>query len=66
MTPVIRIGGVQVPEKNMLFSGSSVSSVGVNELVFKVPLGVPTSDEVPITVEIGGVVSRDDVTLAIE
>ena len=66
MTPVIRIGGVQVPEENLLFSGSSVTSVGVNELVFKVPPGVPTGDAIPITVEIGGVVSRDDVTMAVE
>ena len=43
-----------------------MTSVGVNELVFKVPPGVPTGDAIPITVEIGGVVSRDDVTMAVE
>ena len=66
ITPVIRIGGVEVPEENVLFSGASVASVGVNEIVFEMPPGVPTGDAVPITVEIGGVVSRNDVTMAIE
>ena len=66
MTPVIRIGGVEVPAENVLFSGSSPASVGVNEIVFEMPPGVPTGDEVPITIEIGGVVSRDDVTMAVK
>ena len=51
---------------NVLFSGSSVVSVGVNEIVIETPSGIPRGNEVPITIEIGGVVSRDDVTLAIE
>ena len=66
MTPVIRIGGVEVPAENVLFSGSSPASVGVNEIVFEMPPGVPTGDGVPITIEIGGVVSRDDVTMAVK
>ena len=66
MTPVIRIGGVEVPEENVLFSGSSPASVGVNEIVFEMPPGVPTGDAVTITIEIGGVVSKDDVTMAVK
>ena len=66
MTPVIRVGGVEVPEANVLFSGSSPASVGVNEIVFEMPPGVPTGDAVSVTIEIGGVVSQDDVTMAIE
>jgi len=66
LKPTIRIGGVEVPEENVLFSGSSVTSVGVNEVVFLVPPGVPAGDHVPITVEIGGVPSKGGVTMAVE
>ena len=66
MTPVIRIGGVEVPAENVLFSGFSPASVGVNQIVFEMSPGVPTGDGVPITIEIGGVVSRDDVTMAVK
>ena len=66
MTPVIRIGGVEVPSENVVFSGSSPASVGVNEIVFEMPPGVPTGDAVPITIEIGGVVSRDDVAITVK
>jgi uncharacterized protein (TIGR03437 family) len=64
--PVIRIGGVEVPEENITFSGLSVGSVGVNEVVFQMPAGMPTGPEVTLTLEIGGVVSKDDVTMAVE
>ena len=66
MKPIIRIGGVEVPEENVLYSGLSVGSVGVNEVVFEMPPGMPTGPEVPLTLEIGGVVSKDDVTIAVE
>ena len=64
--PIIRIGGVQVPEENVLFSGTSVASVAINEVVFQMPPGTPTGPDVPLTIEIGGVVSKGDVTMAVE
>ncbi len=64
--PTIRIGGVQVPVENVLFSGASVASVAINEVVFQMPPGTPTGPDVPLTIEIGGVVSKGDVTMAIE
>ena len=66
MTPIIRIGGVEVPEENVLFSGLSVGSVGANEVVFEMPPGMPTGPEVPLTIEIGGVISKEGVTMAVE
>ncbi len=66
MTPVIRVGGVVVPAAKVVFSGSSPASVGVNEIVFEMPGGVPPGDAVPITIEIGGVVSKGGVTIAVE
>lgn len=64
-TPVIRIGGVEVPAENVLFSGSSPGSVAVNEIVFTMPGGIPAGNAVSLTVEIGGVVSKE-VTMAVE
>ncbi len=66
MTPVIRIGGVEVPEENVLFSGASVASVAITEVVFQMPAGTPTGPDVPLTIEIGGVISKGGVTMAIE
>ncbi len=63
--PIIRIGDVEVPEEKVLFSGSSPGSVGVNEVVFEMPAGVPPGPDVPVTIEIGGVVSKE-VTIAVE
>ena len=64
--PVIRIGGVKVPEENITFSGLSVGSVGVNEVVFEIPAGMPTAPDVSLTLGISGVISKDDVTMAVE
>ena len=66
LKPVVRIGGVAVPDEDVLFSGSSVTGVGINEVVFRMPEGTPTGDEVSITIEIGGVVSKDGTTIAVE
>ena len=66
MKPIIRVGGVEVPEENVLYSGLSVGSVGVNEVVFEMPPGMPTGPEVPLTIEIGGVISKEGVTMAVE
>ena len=64
--PVVRIGGFEVPEENILFSGSSPASVGVNEIVFEMPGSIPPGNAIPITLEIGGVTSKADVTMAVE
>lgn len=63
--PIIRIGGIEVPEENVLFSGASPASVAVNEVVFTMPAGVPAGDAVSLTVEIGGVLSNET-TIAVK
>ena len=66
MKPKIFIGGVEVPEENIVFSGFSPALVAVYEVIFKMPAGLPVGDTTPILVEIGDEQSRDDVTIAIE
>ena len=63
--PVVTIGGVRVPDEDILFSGLSGVFVALNEMVFRLPTGVPAGNAVPIVIEIGGVASRGDVTIAV-
>ena len=64
--PVVTIGGVTVPDEDLFFSGLSALFVSLNEVVIRVPEGVPTGDEVPIVIQMNDSVSRDDVTIAVE
>ena len=61
-TPTIMIGGLlaQVP-----FSGLSPQFVGVYQLNVVVPPGIPTSDAVPLQVQIGGAVDTGKTTIAV-
>lgn len=61
--PKVLIGGVSA---HVEFSGLAPQFVGVYQLNFEVPSGVPTGNAVPIQIQIGGVSSRDGVTIAVE
>ena len=64
--PVVTIGGVVVPEEDMLFSGLSVEFVGLNVITIRVPAGVAPGNAVPIVIRMDELEGRGDVTLAIE
>ena len=61
--PKVMIGGVSAPVE---FSGLAPQLVGVYQLNFKVPSGVPTGNTVPIQIQIGGASSRAGVTIAVQ
>jgi uncharacterized protein (TIGR03437 family) len=61
--PQVLIGSISAPVK---FSGLSPQFVGVYQLNFDVPPGVPTGNTVPLQIQIGGVTSTDQVTIAIQ
>jgi uncharacterized protein (TIGR03437 family) len=61
--PTVLIGGVPVVPA---FSGLSPEFVGVNQLNVVIPQGVPTGDAVPLQLQVGGITSTDQVTIAIE
>src|SRR5207245_569142 len=52
--PTVLIGGISA---HVEFSGLAPQFVGVYQLNFQVPAGVPTGDGVPIHIQIGGVTS---------
>jgi len=60
--PRVRIGGMEAP---VVFSGLSPEFVGVFQINATVPAGVAPGNQVPLVIEIGGRVSRDDVTIAV-
>lgn len=61
-TPVVLIGGVQA---QVLFSGLAPQFVGINQLNIVVPAGVPPGDAVPLQIQMDGVTSSDQVTIAV-
>ena len=60
-TPVVMIGGVQA---QVTFSGLSPQFVGVNQLNVVVPQGVPAGNATPIQIQVGGITTAGDVTIA--
>ena len=64
--PVITIGGVLVPDENVLFSGLSPQNVALYQVDIRAPQGLPSGDAVPIVIRMGGVESQGDVTIAVE
>jgi uncharacterized protein (TIGR03437 family) len=58
----VRIGGMNAP---VVFSGLSPEFVGVFQINATVPAGVTPGNQVPLVIEIGGRVSRNDVTIAV-
>ena len=63
--PTVMIGGVAVPDEDLLFSGLAPEFVGVNLVIVRVSGMMLGRDSIPIQLEIGGVVSREEVTIGV-
>src|SRR5262249_44308739 len=61
-TPTVMIGGKAA---QVVFAGLSPQFVGVNQINVAVPAGTPTGDNVPIQIQVGGVTTSDQVTIAV-
>ena len=62
LQPKVFIGGI---EANVIFSGLSPQFVGVYQINVFVPEGIDPSDTAPLVIEVDGVRSREDVTIAV-
>lgn len=62
-TPTVLVGNV--PAK-VLFSGLSPNFVGVNQINIVLSPGTPTGDKVPIQIQMGGLTSTAQVTIAVQ
>jgi uncharacterized protein (TIGR03437 family) len=60
--PTVMVGGVQV---QVLFAGMSPQFVGVNQINVFLPPGTPVGDSVPIQLQVGGVTTTNQVTIAV-
>ncbi len=64
--PTMTVGGVAVPDGNILFSGLAPQFVALYQINFRMPAGVPAGNAVPIQISMGGVTSTDKVTIAVQ
>jgi uncharacterized protein (TIGR03437 family) len=64
--PTLIVGGVTVPDADMLFSGLAPQFVALYQINFVVPSGVTPGNAVPVQIRIGNVTSTDQVTIAVQ
>ena len=61
-TPVVTVGGVPA---QVVFSGMSPQFVGVYQLNIIIAAGTPTGDAIPLQIEMNGIKTTDQVTIAV-
>lgn len=60
--PVVLVGGVPA---TVIFSGLSPQFVGVNQVNVTLPASTPTGNNIPLQIQIGGLTSTNQVTIAV-
>ena len=60
--PVVTVGGMSA---QVLFSGLQPQFVGVNQVNIIIPPNAPTGDAVPLQIQMGGITSPNNVTIAV-
>jgi uncharacterized protein (TIGR03437 family) len=60
--PVVTVGGMSA---QVLFSGLQPQFVGVNQVNIIIPPSAPTGDTVPLQIQMGGITSPNNVTIAV-
>jgi uncharacterized protein (TIGR03437 family) len=63
--PIVMLGGITVPQADVLFSGLTPQFVGVNQLNIIIPPTAPAGNAVPLQIQMGGVTSPSNVTIAV-
>jgi uncharacterized protein (TIGR03437 family) len=61
-TPAVLVGNTPA---TVTFAGLSPQFVGVNQINLQLPAGTPTGDRIPIQIQVGGVTTTDQVTVAV-
>jgi len=61
-TPIVLVGGMSA---EVAFSGLQPQFVGVNQVNIVIPATAPTGNAVPLQIQVGGVTSPSDVTIAV-
>jgi uncharacterized protein (TIGR03437 family) len=64
--PVVEIGGVRVPDGNILFAGLAPQFVGLYQINLRLPAGITASAAAPVVLHQGSAASPASVTMAVE
>ncbi len=64
--PRVWIGGVEIAEEDVLFSGLAPTLAAMNLVAARAPQGVEASDAVEVKIAVGGRESQPGVTIAVE
>jgi uncharacterized protein (TIGR03437 family) len=64
--PVVEIGGVRVPDENILFAGLAPQFVGLYQINLRLPTGIAASAAAPVVLHQGNAASPANVTIAVE
>jgi uncharacterized protein (TIGR03437 family) len=64
--PVIKMGGVTVPDNLILYSGFTPAFAGLYQINLTIPAGITPSGQVPVVIQMGNVSSPADVTIAMQ
>jgi len=63
--PIVLLGGVPVPQEDFIFAGLQPQFVGVNQINIVIPTNAQTGNAVPLQIQMGGITSPQNVTIAI-
>jgi uncharacterized protein (TIGR03437 family) len=64
--PVVKIGGVTVPDASILFSGLAPQFAGLYQINLTIPAGITPSGQVPVVVQVGSTSSPANVSIAMQ
>jgi uncharacterized protein (TIGR03437 family) len=64
--PVVKVGGVSVPDSAILFSGFTPLFVGLYQTNLTIPVGITPSNQVPVLIQMGNNQSPPNVTIAMQ
>jgi uncharacterized protein (TIGR03437 family) len=64
--PSIEIGGVVIPDADIIFAGLAPQFVGLYQINITLPAGIRSGDAVPIIIRQGTTSSRSDVSIAVK
>ena len=64
--PIVKIGGVTVPDSAVLFSGFTPLFAGLYQINLTIPSGITPSNQVPVVIQMGSNTSPPDVSIAMQ
>ncbi|HTB20032.1 MAG TPA: IPT/TIG domain-containing protein [Bryobacteraceae bacterium] len=64
--PVVKIGGVTVPDSLIQYSGLAPQFAGLYQINLTIPDGITPSNQVPVSIQMGNTTSPPDISIAMQ